>query len=80
MKPKEKSIFIQNNLFGKKQPHHFERSANSTSKNSGKSISIRRNKKGMDTPDNHKVKSKSKSTTKKTVKNVPERKSKLTDT
>ena len=34
----------------------------------------------MDTPDNHKVKSKSKSTTKKNIKNIPERKSKLTDT
>ena len=34
----------------------------------------------MDTPDNHRVKSKSKSTTKKTIKNTNDKKSKLTDT
>ena len=80
LKPKEKNIFVPTHLFGKKLPHHFERSANSTSKNSGKSISIRRNKKGLDTPDNHKAKNKSKSTTKKNIKVIPDRKSKLTDT
>jgi hypothetical protein len=49
MKGKEKSMFGQNYLFVKKQAHHYQRSVNSSSKNSGKSISIRR-KKGMETP------------------------------
>ena len=56
--------------FMKKRDHHIDRSANSSSKYSGKSISVRKHKKGIDTPDNHRVKSKSKSTTKKTSKNV----------
>jgi hypothetical protein len=66
--------------FNVKKQGNFDRSANSTSKNSGKSISVRKVKPGMGTPDNHRVKSKSKSTTKRTLKNCGEKKSKLTDT
>jgi len=71
MKQKEKVAlqFYGNCQFVKKHPNNFDRSANSTSKHSGKSISVRKHKKGMDTPDNHRIKSKSKSTTKKGVRN-----------
>ena len=80
-KQKEKNVIVFcHQQFQKKHHNHVDRSANSTSKYSGKSISVRKSKKGMDTPDNHRVKSKSKSTTKKTIKNANDKKSKLTDT
>ena len=64
--------------FIKKTVNNYDRSANSTSKNSGKSISLKKSKQGG-TPDNNRMKSKSKSTTKKTLK-LNDKKSKLTDT
>ncbi len=54
---------------------------NSTSKNSGKSVSVRKSKQNGGTPDNHRLKSKSKSTTKKNGNKLySDKKSKLTDT
>lgn len=83
-KPKEKKSsnnFALCHLQFKKSPHPQERSGNSTSKNSGKSTSVRRSKQNVSTPDNHRIKSKSKSTNKKqAIKTANEKKSKLTDT
>ena len=79
-KPKEKtSIRFTHLNFIKKQVSNFD-SANSTSKHSTKSISTRKPKPQGLTPDNHRIKSKSKSMKKKPSKNLPDKKSKLTDT
>ena len=80
LKVKEKinTHFLHFN-FAKKTANNYDRSVNSTSKNSGKSISLKKSKQGTGTPDNHRMKNKSKSTTKKPHR-PQDKKSKLTDT